>query len=460
MAWLLGALLTAVPSAALAGQEDVVLLPTMTPVPAANGTAPKLERPQRTGPAGLGRWARQLDVILGESVQDLGLTMDVSERPSVSAGSLTEDALVKRAKDSWVVSPRLAYEDGHLRLRLLAVAPGSKVVLVRSQEVAPREFEVRAMVMLRDLVQAGRHEASRAPPGPPGPVEESRVVHHARSQGRAVLALNAAVLGGYVGLSLQRASGSSDARLTYPLMALGTGIGLGGSMIVADEWDVGLGDAWYLSAGAIWPTAAGLLLAHSYDVSPASDRYVYGLVGASAGITLGTVALGFKGMGEGGATLTHSGGAFGMLLGGIAQLGYEGRTDATPTRGMGYGTGFGVLLAGTLATQIQVAPSRVLLVDLGGMLGTLTGAAAASPLVFGDNNTKGKDRAWLASMAGGTVAGATVSYFITRPRAHHAGDDESPTQWAALPYGGVIGESVSESGRRSPVLGGGVRGSW
>ncbi len=140
-----------------------------------------------------------------------------------------------------------------------------------------------------------------------------------------MLALNAAVLGGYVGLSLQRASGSSDARLTYPLMALGTGIGLGGSMIVADEWDVGLGDAWYLSAGAVWPTAAGLLLADGYDVSPASDRYVYGLVGASAGITLGTVPLSFKGMGEGGATLTHSGGAFGMLLG--------GHRASSPTRG-------------------------------------------------------------------------------------------------------------------------------
>lgn len=444
------------PAVAQAGQDDVVLLPTVAPVRTTAGRT-KLERPQ-TATGGLGRWARQLDVILGEAVQDLGLTMDVSERPSAQPATLTEDALVKRAKDTWVVSPRLSYEDGHLRLRLLAVAPGSKVVLVRTQEVTPREFEVRAMVMLRDVVQAGRHKPS-TPSGPPGPVEESRVVHHARSQGRAVLALNAAVLGGYVGLSLQRASGSNDARLTYPLMALGTGIGLGGSMIVADEWDVGLGDAWYLSAGAIWPTAAGLLLADGYDVTPESDRYVYGLVGASAGITLGTVALTFKGMGEGGATLTHSGGAFGMLLGGIAQLTYEGRTDATPTRGMGYGAGIGVLVAGAAATQIQVAPSRVLLVDLGAMLGTLTGAAAASPLVFGDNKTKGKDRAWLASTAGGTLAGATVSYFLTQPRPHHAGDDTS-TEWAAFPYGGVIGETVDANGGRSPVLGGGLRGTW
>lgn len=456
---MLGALLTAVPAYALAGQDDVVLLPTVTPVAVTGGTGTKLERPEASGPTGLGRWAHRLDMILGESVQDLGLTMDVSGRPTVSQSDLTEDALVKRAAHSWVVSPRLSYQDGRVRVRILAVAPGSKVVLVRTQAVTPREFEVRTMVMLRDLVQAGRHEAAPAPQSPPPPEEESKVVHHARSQGRAVLALNAAVLGGYVGLSLARASGSSDASLTYPLMALGTGVGLGGSMIVADEWDVGLGDAWYLSAGMIWPASAGLLLADGYDVTPASDRYVYGLVGATAGITLGTVALTFKGMSEGGATLTHSGGAFGMLLGGIAQLTYEGRTDATPTRGMGYGTGIGVLVAGAVATQIHVAPSRVLLVDLGGMLGGLTGAAAASPLVFGDNKTKGKDRAFLASVAGGTVAGAAVGYFITRPKARHTGNGAAP-DLAVLPYGGVIGESVTEDGHRSPVLGGGVRGTW
>lgn len=455
---MLGALVWAVPGVAKAGPEDVVLFPTVAAVQTPGG-ARKLERPKATNATGLGRWTRRLDVILGEAVQDQGLTIDVSERPSVGARDLSEDALVKRAKDSWVVSPRLSYQDGQLRVRLLAVAPGSKVVLVRTQVVTPREFEVRTMVMLRDLVQAGRHEAPSAPP-PPGPVEQPEVVHHVRSRGRAVLALNAAVLGAYVGLSLQRASGSSDARLTYPLMALGTGVGLGGSMIVADEWDVGLGDAWYLSAGAVWPTAAGLLLADSYNVSPASDRYVYGLVGASAGITLGTVALSFKGMGEGGAALTHSGGAFGMLLGGIAQLTYKGSTDASPTRGMGYGTGFGVLIAGAVATQIQVAPSRVLLVDLGGMLGGLTGAAAASPLVFGDNKTKAKDRAWLASVAGGTVAGAAVSYFLTRPRPHHAELHEAPTRFAALPYGGVIGESRTADGHRVPMLGGGIRGTW
>ncbi len=449
-------LIAAASAVARAGPDDVTLLPTVTPV-ATPGAAPELQRPDRSQGRALVRWARQLDVILGESAQDLGLKLDVSSRGERL--ETDEEALVARAKDSWVVSPRLSLEGGVIHLRLVAVAPGSKVILVRTQDVEPREFEVRAMVMLRDLVQAGRRAPEQPEPGAAPRRQRPDIVSHARSEGRAVLALNAAVLGGYVGLSLQRASGSQDPRLTYPLVALGTGIGLGGSMIVADEWDVGLGDAWYLSAGAWWPTASGLLLAESYGVEPASDRYVYGVVGASAGITLATVSLTFKGMSEGGATLAHSGGAFGMLLGGMTQLAYEGRTDSTPTRGMGYGAGAGVLVAGVLATQVQVAPSRVLLVDVGAVLGGLTGAAAASPLVFGKTTTEAKDRAWLASVAGTTVAGAGIALFITRPHPETSAS-ASHRMFQLQPYGGVIGESVGWNGRRAPIVGAGANGTW
>lgn len=448
----IGLLIVAASGVAHAGPDDVTLLPTVSPVTDTPGAVPELRRPDRSQGRALVRWARQLDVILGESAQDLGLKLDVSSRGERL--DTDEEALVDRAKDSWVVSPRLSLQDGKIHIRLVAVAPGSKVILVRTQDVEPREFEVRAMVMLRDLVQAGRHAPEQPEVGAGRPPKKDEMVSHARSEGRAVLALNAAVLGGYVGLSLQRASGAEDPRLTYPLVALGTGIGLGGSMIVADEWDVGLGDAWYLSAGAWWPTAAGLLLAQSYGVEPDSDRYVYGVVGASAGITLATVSLSFKGMGEGGATLTHSGGAFGMLIGGMAQLAYEGRTDTTPTRGMGYGAGAGVLVAGAFATQLQVAPSRVLLVDLGAVLGGLTGAAAASPLVFGKTKTEAKDRVWLASVAASTVAGAGIALFITRPHAETSG------RLQLEPYGGVIGESVGWGGRRAPIYGAGATGTW
>lgn len=459
--WLLGCALGALASlsarGALAGPDDVTLLPTVSPISDAPGAAPVLRRPERYDGRALTRWARQLDVILGESAQDLGLTLDVSRRSQTVDPD--ETALVERATAGWVISPRLSFDGGELELRIVAVAPGSKVVLSRVERVAPKDFEVRAMVMLRDVVQAGRHapasDAEAAAPrrSPPD------TVSHARSEGRAVLALNSAVLGGYIGLSLQRASGSGDPRLTYPLVALGAGIGLGGAMIVADEWDVGLGDAWYLSAGAWWPAATGLLLAEGYGVSLASDRYVYGVIGAGAGITLATTALTMKGMGEGGAALAHSGGAFGLLFGGMAELAYHGRLDVTPSRGMGYGAGAGVLVAGALATQVHVASSRVLLVDLGATLGGLTGAAAAGPLVFGGATSAAKDRAWLASVAAGTLVGAGVGLFITRPRAERQAATR-PALGSLEPWGGVIGESVSPDGRRAPVIGAGATGVW
>jgi len=445
---------------ALAGQDDVRLLPTLVPEPAPPGAPVTLARPPTGDERPLARWARHLDGILIEAVQDLGLKLDVSERPS-EQGQPRDDELVERAAESWVISPRLSVEDGKLRFRIVAVAPGSRVLLMRTQELEAREVEVRAMVMLRDVVQAGRREPSeRAQPTKPPVPDEQAVVYHARSRGRAVLALNAAALGGYIGFTIQRASTASnedpDPRLTYPLIALGAGIGLGGSMIVADEWDVGLGDAWYLSAGAWWPGAAGFLLAHGYH-APENQRHSYAVAGAAGGVTLATVALTFGGMGEGGALLAHSGGAFGMLLGGVTELAIDPDTDETPTLGMGYGTGIGVLAAGALATQVHASPSRILLIDLGASLGALTGAAAASPLLLvGDEPTEGRDRAWLASIAAGTLIGGAIGWWATRP----SSSASMSQPWAVLPWAGIVAETEGPNAERTLAPGGGVRGVW
>ncbi|MEZ4219541.1 MAG: hypothetical protein R3B13_01340 [Polyangiaceae bacterium] len=441
---------------AAAGPDDVVLLPTVVPGAEAS-QEPLLEQPDPADARALAKWARELDAVLHEAAQDLGLNLDVSEHVEPNQRDLTEDALVARASNGWVISPRLSLEGRRFRVRLVAVAPGSRVVLVRTLEMEPREVNIRAMVMLRDLVQVGRGSAPGREPEVPDTPAPSYATP-ARSQGRAVLAVNSAAFGGYVGFSLQRASGSSDDRLTYPLIALGTGIGLGGSMIIADEWDVGLGDAWYLSAGAWWPTLSGVLLAESYGVEPAEDRYMYGLLGAAAGVSLATASLSFAGMGEGGATLTHSGGAFGLLLGGATQLAIEGTTESTPTRGMGYGAGAGVVVFGALATKFYISPSRVLLIDLGATLGGLTGAAATSPLVFGDERTEGKNRAFLASVGAGVIAGGTVAYLMTRPGPSKP-REPNPTA-AVRPWAGMVGETRAASGNSTPAWGGGVFGFW
>jgi len=453
MGMLVGALATAWTVRAQADPDDALLLPTLV---RPTDRPEVLRRPDASSHPQLARWARQLDWILGEAAQDLGLTIDVTVRPQVSLEELSEATLVGHARDSWVISPRLSLVGSKLRVRIVAVAPGTEVLMVRVRELEPRELDVSAMVMMRDLVVAGHGRAAQADGNDAiTPAADEPAVTPARSEGRAVLALNGAILGGYVGFSLQRASGSDDARLLYPLIALGTGVGLGASMIAASEWDVGIGDAWYLSAGAWWPAASGLLLARAYDVQPVEDRFIYGLVGASSGMTLATVSLSLAPMSTGGATLTHSGGAWGTVLGGLVELYAQGRTDESPLRGMGYGAGIGVLTAGVLATQVDLEPSRVLLVDLVAALGGLTGAAVSSPFVFGEERTASENRAWLASMAGGTVLGAAIGFGLTKPA---AGPNDTAALLAAVPYAGVIAPSPYPNG--SPALGGGLRGVW
>lgn len=392
---------------------------------------------------------QRVDTILHEAVQDLGLTLDLSEPPEPSAD---EEALIRKATDHWVLGAELGRSGRRLKLRITLVPPGSNVVYVRTQTLAPDELEMRVVLMARDLVEAARgRPRARSAPVEPQPVQTTPPPPH--SPGRAILALNAALLGGYAGYSLQEASGSDDERLTYPLVALGAGVGLGGSMLVADEWNIGVGDAWFLSAGVWWPTLSGILLARSYDVET-SDRYAYGLLGATAGLTLTTTVLGFRHVTEGGAALAHSGGAFGTLLGALAELTIEGSTTKTPHRGMGFGAGGGFLLATALLTQVEPSASRVLLIDLAASLGALTGAAAGSPLLLveGDEVDANRNRLWLASVAAGTIAGGLLGYLSTRPE---TSSDRAPSSRWVLPSVGLVGMDAER-----PAFGASVSGTW
>ena len=155
--------------------------------------------------------------------------------------------------------------------------------------------------------------------------------------------------------------------------------------------------------------------------------------------------------------LTHSGGAMGTLLGGLTQLAYRGETELFPSRGMGYGAGLGVLIAGAAATRLEIDPSRVLLIDLGASLGALTGAAVAAPVLIVDEHlTSSRSRIWLASIAGGMLAGGVVAAWTTR--------DPSGRQLAsspvARPFVGIIGAQSDSGARHIPAFGAGLAGTW
>jgi hypothetical protein len=444
--WL--SLLTGLSNASAKDRIGAIVLPTVTPVSDC-ATCPPLHRPAPDTERDLAAWGRELDGVVVDAAQDLGLSVDVSGK---TVEAPTDRTLVEQAASDWVFSPRIAMDRGLVVVRIVAVAPGSKVVLSRTETTKPADLDVKAVLMMRDLVGAATRPsptaASETAAAPSG------VVHAARSPGRAILALNAAIFGGYVGFSLQRATGSNDARLTYPLVALGAGIGLGSSMIVADEWDIGVGDAWYVAAGMWWPALGALLVADSYRDS--DKRYLYGAGAAAGGLALATTSLSFGSIGEGGALIAHSGGAFGTVLGGISQLIVDGNTDSTPTRGMGIGAISGVVLTGALARFYPAeAASRVLLVDLAVGLGGLTGAAVGSPLVFGEDVGPTRNRLWLSGIALGMAGGAVVGLALF-PR----GASKARGDFRAEPTAGVLCVVSDPDGTSRPVTGAGVRGTW
>jgi hypothetical protein len=355
------------------------------------------------------------------------------------------------------VSARLEPAGGdNFILRIVAVPPKGKQLRVRVEKVSSLDVSVRGLVLLRDLLSAPN--GGQIDTGPkPQESNASGLMPPLRSPGRAVLAANAALFGAFTAYSVQRASGSEDPRLLYPLLTLGTGIGLGGALLVAEEWDVGTGDARLLAGAGWWGAAAGVFIANGRHVQPLTDRYAWGVGGGLIGLSLGTLALTRGKADEGDAVLVTSGASLGLGFGALAEFFYVGDIESrTPYTGAGYGTAIGLVAGGTLATFVQVSASRVMLVDLGAGLGAATGAAIASPLVFEDV-TPAKTRGFIGATAGGLVAGGTIAWLLTRE--HEAAPTTARDHFHATPFGGTIGSSATREGS-VPAYGLGLRGTW
>lgn len=469
------------PSAAVQ-REPATLLPTVLD----DGTR-RRPAPEETELRAL---TQSLDDLLSDTARDLGLSPDGA---SVDPTSITESDLLDLAKKTGrilIATTVRAGAGADVELRISLASPSHRAILTRTERFARDELDVRAVVMLRDVVtEVGAREKVKpiAPVVPPLPPQMAVA---ARSEGRTVLVVNAIVFGGMAGFSIERASGSNDPRLLYPLLAVGAGVGLGASLLVAGEWDVGTGDAWFLSSGALWPTAAAHLIYEgrfggaSGHPGPEGDRWAFGLVGGTAGVTLATLSLALGDMGSGGAVLAHSGGGLGLALGALSEWLVRGDSREVPFAGMGYGAALGWLAAaGAATTRVYLSPVRVLSIDLGAVLGGLAGAALASPLVF-DGPTSTQTRGWVAAIGGGGLVGTGVAAWLTRGVGSSKGVAPSiklaggTRLVPALPEVGILGESslsapglptwAPASGQRgqavveatAPIFGARLRGYW
>jgi hypothetical protein len=399
--------------------------PPAAPLPAEESATPTNdvtanERSQET----LSTVARRLDEILGDAASDLGFPAGTLEAARVGQETtLVEEQLYASKLTGLRVVPLVNEVSGKLVVKLLARRGSHPMLLSTRFYVDLERLEVQVIRALRAITE------SPSPTPESGVAPPQALAPQARpfSEGQALFAANGAIIGGYLGFALEHIGGGSDPRLLYPVIALGAGVGVGTSFVVAGEWDVSVADAWYISAASTWPTLGATLLASQAQLASPDDRFAFGLLGTAAGITLGAVALNFGEVSEGGALLTHSGGFFGGILGGVAQRVIDPKPSAEPSLGVGIGVSAGVLAAGFLAPWLpKLSAPRMLFVDLGGSLGALAGAALASPFVVGTVFDETENRLWYGSIGLGVVVGATLAVLLT-----HDSDNSRP---AAAPW--------------------------
>lgn len=462
-------------------RDRMALWPVLTPAGDAPAGGPLHKPLEGDGPLALR--AQELEATLREAAQDLGFDVSVGEAAPAPSQLRDTDVLERstHARDgsgrgTWIVSPRIEALGGDLFLvRIVVAQPNATELHVRVASVKGADVSVRGLVMLRDLLtaspaaEAASHERERERAGQ---LADLNATPPSRSQGRAILAVNGAALGAFLAFSVQRASAQNDAnvddpRVLLPLVTLGTGVGLGGSLLAAEEWDVTTGNAWYLAAGAWWGVASGFFISSATDQQPLNSRFLWGTGGGLVGLSLSITALTQGSIDDGGALLTHSGGAVGLLVGSAIELMTRGPSSCTngptqcpfdrpPPMGQGVGVAIGVIGAGFAATRWRVSPSRVLLLDLGAVVGALVGAAVTSPLVF--DLSLDNARAFLGASLGGAALGVGAAAWLTRSMA--AGAPSKPkTSSFGEPVFGPIGQSQTREGA-VPVVGVGWRGAW
>lgn len=356
----------------------------------------------------------ELRAVLSDAATDLGMVLQAE--PTVvligadGAANRWEDDLAYPAEGKFTLGASVEYVGGHWFTRITLLEADGTTHAARA-ELDGDNYEVQA---IRALALLAKRRVVKAPVSITGEQPSTQTKRDV-SQGKATLATTGAALGGYFGFALENAGGDVDTRLVYPLVALGAGVGLASALIVAEEWPMDRPSAWFISGGSLWLTLSGVLIASEQALKHPTDRYPYGLIGTATGLGISSLIVSQRQISEAEAVFSQSGALFGTIAGGFVHELVQPGEGAFPKLGVGIGAGGGWLLAslGTAQWLPGLTSSRVLFADLGGFLGTLVGAAAASPTVVTRGPLTAEDsRAFVGASLAGLVVGSVVGYWL------------------------------------------------
>ncbi len=236
--------------------------------------------------------------------------------------------------------------------------------------------------------------------------------HKPTGLARAELAATQTVSGIFIGAWFCGAAGCDDGRIWTAALTLGAAGGLAGSLMATDADGITPGRALAINSGTEWGVYNGAMLAAALD---ADGKGVFGalLAGQLLGTGMGVAVAKLTDPTAGDVSIVTSGG----LWAGAAMFMINGATEFELFDGDGdlwsilIASDLGLLGAALLRNNgmLQMSRSRALLIDSGGLLGTLFGMGLA--VMIGNDN---------ASPAGvfipgllGMAAGLGGTYYLT-----------------------------------------------
>ena len=220
-------------------------------------------------------------------------------------------------------------------------------------------------------------------------------------------------LGGIaVGVEADLMLQSSSTPVNVSLVLLTTGAAFAASLLGTRHGDIREGEAVLYSDGMILGTYDGVLvglLAHANGQATAGMA----LVGTVAGAGLGFLGGRALHLSPGAASLAGSGALWGTATG-LALLGLIVPQNSDQTFGtLLAATNLGVAVGLAVGTQVPLSRSRVLLMDLGALLGGLTLGGIGLIVESGSNGTNGLKVVSVLALLG-IYGGGALSLYLTR----------------------------------------------